>query len=77
MKESCVFHRRIDRPMPRAVKAEGVWIYDESGKKYLDASGGPICVNVGHGRAKVADAMAAQAIQLAYVHGPVFTSDPI
>lgn len=77
MKESCVFHRRIDRPMPRAVKAEGVWIYDESGKKYLDACGGPICVNVGHGRAEIAEAMAAQARQLAYVHGPMFTSAPV
>lgn len=63
--------------MPLAVKAEGVWIYDESGKKYLDASGGPICVNVGHGRAEIAEAMARQAKQLAYVHGPMFTSDPV
>ena len=77
MKESCVFHRRLDRPLPRAVKAEGVWIYDETGKKYLDASGGPICVNVGHCRTEIADAMAGQARQLAYVHGHMFTSDPI
>ncbi len=77
MKESAVFHRRIDRLLPKAVKAEGVWIYDETGKKYLDASGGPICVNVGHGRQEVADAIYEQAKKLAYVHGPMFTSDPI
>ncbi|MFO7598796.1 MAG: aspartate aminotransferase family protein [Candidatus Desulfacyla sp.] len=62
---------------PKAVRAEGVWIYDEQGKKYLDASGGPICVNVGHGRAEVAEAIAKQAGELAYVHGPMFTSDPV
>ena len=72
-----MFHRRIDRPIPRAVKAEGVWIYDETGKKYLDACGGPICVNVGHGRAEIAEAMSLQAKELAYVHGTMFTSDPV
>lgn len=77
MKESCVFHRRIDRPVPWAVKAEGVWIYDDNGNKYLDACGGPICVNVGHGRAEIADAMYRQAKELAYVHGTMFTSDPV
>jgi adenosylmethionine-8-amino-7-oxononanoate aminotransferase len=77
LEESCVFHRRLDRTLPRAVRAEGVWIQDAQGKRYLDASGGPICVNVGHGRAEVAEAIAKQARQLAYVHGPMFTSDPV
>jgi adenosylmethionine-8-amino-7-oxononanoate aminotransferase len=77
LQDSCVFHRRLDRALPKAVRAEGVWIHDDQGKKYLDASGGPICVNVGHGRSEVAEAMAKQAKQLAYVHGPMFTSDPV
>jgi adenosylmethionine-8-amino-7-oxononanoate aminotransferase len=74
MNNSFVFRRRLDRELPLAVGAEGVWITDESGKRYMDASGGPICVNVGHGRREVAEAMAAQAQQLDYVHGPMFTS---
>ena len=73
---AALFHRRLDRPC-KSRQGEGVWIYDETGKKYLDASGGPICVNVGHGRTEVADAMAGQARQLAYVHGPMFTSAPV
>jgi len=77
MNNSFVFHRRLDRDLPLAVHAEGVWITDESGKRYLDASGGPICVNVGHGRREVAEAMAAQATQLDYVHGPMFTSETV
>ncbi|HSO66608.1 MAG TPA: aspartate aminotransferase family protein [Desulfatirhabdiaceae bacterium] len=77
MTESNVFTRKLDRNLPVAVKAEGVWITDASGKRYLDASGGPICVNVGHGRAEVADAMAKQARNLAYVHGTMFTSGPV
>ena len=77
MAESFVFHRRLDQPLPRAVKAQGVWIEDETGKQYLDASGGPICVNIGHGRTEVAEAMARQAGQVDYVHGTMFTTQPL
>lgn len=58
---SFVFHRRLDRDLSTAVRAEGVWITDAQGKQYLDAGGGPICVNVGHGRREVVEAVAAQA----------------
>ena len=40
MNNSFVFHRRPDRELPLAIHAEGVWITNESGKRYLDASGG-------------------------------------
>jgi len=77
MKNSFVFHRRLDRALPTAVRAKGVWITDAEGKQYLDASGGPICVNVGHGRQEVVEAMAAQATRVDYVHGPMFTSETV
>lgn len=77
MHDSNVFYRRLDRKLPKAVKAEGIWIYDHRGKKYLDASGGPICVNIGHGRQTMAKAIYEQAQQLAYVHGPMFTNRPV
>ena len=32
---SHVFHRVLTRELPRAVKAEGVWIEDAEGKRYL------------------------------------------
>jgi hypothetical protein len=74
---SHVFRRRLDRDLPTAVRAEGVWIYDESGRKYLDASGGPICMNVGHGRTEVIQAIHRQLREFAYVHGTMFTSRPV
>ena len=77
MDNSFVFHRRLDRELPRAVRAKGVWITDQAGKRYLDASGGPICVNVGHGRKEVVEAMAAQATRVDYVHGPMFTTETV
>ncbi len=47
-------------------RAEGVYIYDTEGKRYLDTQGGLWCVNVGHGREEVKQAIAAQMDQLPY-----------
>jgi adenosylmethionine-8-amino-7-oxononanoate aminotransferase len=71
--ESPVFYRRLDRAFPLAVRAEGCWIEDETGKRYLDAVGGAFVVNSGHGVAEIAAAMGEQAARLAYVNGTQFT----
>jgi adenosylmethionine-8-amino-7-oxononanoate aminotransferase len=62
---------------PVAVSAEGSTIRDADGRSYLDAAGGAIVVNVGHGRAGIADVMARQASTLAYIHASTFTSEPL
>ncbi|GGK40077.1 adenosylmethionine-8-amino-7-oxononanoate aminotransferase [Pilimelia terevasa] len=59
---------------PVVARARGCRIWDTGGRSYLDASGGAIVVGVGHGVAAVADAVAAQARQVAYAHGTVFRS---
>ena len=41
-------------------RAEGVWVWDEQGRRYLDASAGLWYANVGHGRPEIARAIAAQ-----------------
>jgi putrescine aminotransferase len=41
-------------------RGEGVWVYDDSGKRYLDASAGLWYCNVGHGRKVLAEAAAQQ-----------------
>ncbi|WP_260168562.1 aspartate aminotransferase family protein [Sulfitobacter noctilucicola] len=48
--------------------AEGVHITDREGHTSLDAFAGLYCVNVGYGRTEIADAIAAQAHELAYFH---------
>ena len=50
---------------------EGVYISDVNGKRSLDAFAGLYCVNVGYGRTEIADAIAAQAKELAYYHAYV------
>jgi len=72
-----VFHRRPDAPHPQAVRGEGIYLWDADGRRTIDGSGGPIVVNIGHGVIEVAQAMAAQAAQVAYVHGTLFTTGPL
>ena len=45
-------------------RGEGVWLWDEEGNRYLDGSASLWYCNVGHGRAEIADAVAAQMKQL-------------
>ena len=71
---SFVFHRSRGREIPTIDHGRGALLWDRSGKRYLDGSGGALVVNVGHGREEVAAAMAAQAAAAAYVHGTQFTS---
>ena len=74
---SHVFRRVLTRELPTAVRAEGVWITDSDGKRYLDGGGGAIVSNVGHGDAVLLAAMAGQASKVQYVHGTMFTTDAL
>ncbi|HET7235886.1 MAG TPA: aspartate aminotransferase family protein [Actinomycetota bacterium] len=74
---SHVFHRVLTRDLPRAVKAEGVWIEDADGRRYLDGAGGAIVVSVGHGERSLVEAMAQQSARTSYVHGTMFTTDAL
>src|SRR5213595_17431 len=41
-------------------RGEGIWVYDEDGNRYLDATASLWYCNVGHGRTEIADAVARQ-----------------
>jgi adenosylmethionine-8-amino-7-oxononanoate aminotransferase len=62
--------------VPIIVRGEGCYVYDEHGKRYLDALSALFCVNIGHGRADIAQAGADQARELgfftnwSYAHPP-------
>jgi taurine--2-oxoglutarate transaminase len=56
------------RPIPM-VRAEGVYFWDASGKRYFDLNSQLMCVNIGHGDRRVIEAIKAQADELVYA-GP-------
>ncbi len=51
-----------------AQRAEGVYIYDRDGKGYIDFSSQLMNVNIGHGHAKIKDAVAKQMDEVSYVY---------
>lgn len=72
-----VFYRSMKHGRPKIASGEGIYLYDESGKRYIDGSGGPFVINVGHGRTEIVAAMSQQAQSIAYVHANMFTSEPV
>jgi len=53
---------------PIAVKrAEGVYLYDYSGKRYIDFSSGLMNVNIGHGNQRITDAVVRQMQEVSYI----------
>jgi adenosylmethionine-8-amino-7-oxononanoate aminotransferase len=55
-----------EHDMPVIVRGEGPWVWDSSGRRYLDGLSGLFVVQAGHGRRELAEAAARQASQLAY-----------
>lgn len=72
-----VFPRKLHKPLPIASKAKGLQIYDSDGRSYLDASGGAVVLNIGHGREEVARAVYDQIVHCDYVHPTMFTNSPV
>ena len=73
---SHVFHRNSKSVPPSAVLGDGIFVIDQSGKSYLDASGGAAVSCLGHSHPKVIEAIKAQLDELPYAHTGFFTSEP-
>ena len=58
------FHRQGGKVWARG---EGIWLIDADGERYMDASGGPMVVNIGHGRPEPAEAAAKQLREVGYL----------
>jgi adenosylmethionine-8-amino-7-oxononanoate aminotransferase len=73
---SALFPRNFRKAYPIAVRGEGCSIIDQTGRRFLDASGQAAVVNIGHGVAEIGRAMAEQSSQLAFAHTTQFHSEP-
>ena len=60
----------------RIARAEGAWLYTEDGQAILDAAGGAIVANVGHGRREVAEAYAREVERASYLVPPFVDREP-
>lgn len=70
-----VFQRSTSGRLPVAVRGEGIFLFDDGGRRYLDACGGAAVSCLGHGRSDVVAAIGEQAARLEYAHTSFFTSE--
>src|ERR1700731_1391956 len=73
---SALFPRNFRKDYPVAVRGEGCWIVDQSGRRFLDASGQAAVISIGHGIPEIGEAVAEQSAQIAFAHTTQFHSDP-
>ncbi|WP_417210029.1 aspartate aminotransferase family protein [Antarctobacter sp.] len=71
-----VFHRSSTHVPPTVSRGEGAYLYDTTGKAYLDGSGGAAVSCLGHGDAHVTQAIQRQLEEVAFAHTGFFTSAP-
>ena len=76
MDNTTLFHRDPAFDYPVITRGEGIYLYDEAGKRYFDGIAGASNVTLGHGRKRIADAMAQQAATVAYCFSHNFTNRP-
>ncbi len=70
-----LFHRHCHSQLPIATGGDGPYVFDQTGKRYLDACGGAAVCCLGYGHPAVLEAIHQQAEQLAYVHSSFFTTE--
>jgi adenosylmethionine-8-amino-7-oxononanoate aminotransferase len=56
-----------EHEVPIIVRGEGCYVWDDHGNRYLDGLSALFCVNSGHGRSELGDAMAAQVRELDFI----------
>jgi len=72
-----LYRHNVAHDLPKAVGGEGIWIVDDAGKRYLDASGGAAVSCLGHSNEQIRAALTEQVAQLAYAHTRYFTTEPM
>ncbi|WP_422367284.1 aspartate aminotransferase family protein [Pelagibius sp.] len=61
--------------LPHIERAEGPYLWDRSGRRYVDAASGPVVTNIGHGNPHVVEAIARQAATCTFASRTAFVSD--
>jgi acetylornithine/N-succinyldiaminopimelate aminotransferase len=64
---------KVRRPRPVMVRGEGVWLWDEEGRQYLDFVGGWAVNILGHSPRPVVDTLCRQAAQLMHTSNQFYT----
>ncbi|HEX9013591.1 MAG TPA: aminotransferase class III-fold pyridoxal phosphate-dependent enzyme [Anaerolineaceae bacterium] len=70
-------HRDWDREFPVITRTEGIYLYDDAGKRYIDGSGGSSVVTIiGHGVMEISEAMFEQSKAFSFYPAHAFSNQP-
>jgi adenosylmethionine-8-amino-7-oxononanoate aminotransferase len=72
-----VFYRNQNWNYPKIERGEGVYLYDEKGKRYLDGCSGSAVANIGHGNKEIAQFTKDHMERIAFTHLSRWTVDSI
>lgn len=75
--ENNVFYRSQKWHYPRIARGEGIYLYGEDGRQYLDACSGSAVANLGHGNKEVAEFAREQMETIAFTHLSRFSTRAI
>lgn len=73
--KSHLFYQTRDRK-PMLDRAEGIYMWDKTGKRYIDGSSGAMVSNIGHSNQNVLDAMKAQMEKSTFGYRLHFETEP-
>lgn len=62
-------------PLPRIVRGDDIYLFDEAGNRYIDVSSGPIASNLGHNNRRVVETIKEQAEKLCFAYCRVARSN--
>ena len=68
-KPNNILYGNFDEDYITITRGDGVYVFDENDKKYLDAAGGVCVVNIGHGVKEIQEVVSTQVQKLAYTYG--------
>jgi adenosylmethionine-8-amino-7-oxononanoate aminotransferase len=74
MSDSHLFYQTGAR-RPRVARADGIYLWDTDGKRYIDASSGPMVSNIGHSNPRVIAAMKRQMDAATFAYRLHFEND--
>jgi adenosylmethionine-8-amino-7-oxononanoate aminotransferase len=76
MKRSLLIKPMMNDYYPTATHGDGIYLYDDTGKKYIDGSSGAVTASIGHRVPEIIEAMHEQAKKVSFVYRSQFTSEP-
>src|SRR4051812_5633931 len=60
-------NREFKHDPKMVVRAEGIFLWTDKGDRIIDGASGLFCVNAGHGRPEIAEAVSAQLRELDFI----------